>query len=116
MCRAPPAVGACSARTVLSLYGGNTFGCKIDGLRPIGLSPAVVMTFFGRISPLTDQWLTKTIRVGVNVLEPGGLGADVAFAQDIVFITANRDNALSIVLNFDTTHGLAEMAGAIVKL
>ena len=52
----------------------------------------------------------------MNVLETRGLGADVTFAQDIVFITANRDDVLTIVLNFDTTHGLAEMAGPIVKL
>ena len=52
----------------------------------------------------------------MNVLETRGLGADITFAQDIVFITANRDDVLTIVLNFDTTHGLAEMAGPIVKL
>ena len=52
----------------------------------------------------------------MNVLEPRSLGANIAFAQDVVFITANRDDVFSIVLNFDATHGLAEMAGAIVKL
>ena len=116
MCRTSSAVGACSARTVLPLYVSNALGGKINSLRPIDLSPAVVMTFLGWVSPLTDQWLTKPIRVGVNVLEPRGFGADITFAQDIVFVTANRDDVFTIVLNFDTTHGLAEMAGAIVKL
>ena len=54
VCRAPPTVGACSARTVLPLYGGDTLGGKINSLRPISLSPAVVMTFFGRVSPFAD--------------------------------------------------------------
>ena len=52
----------------------------------------------------------------MNVLESRGLWADVAFAQDIVLITANRDDVFTIVFDFNPTHSLAEMAGAIVIL
>ena len=39
----------------------------------------------------------------MNILESRGFGADIAFAQDIVFITANRDDVFTVVLDFDTT-------------
>ena len=115
MCRTSSAVGARSARTVLSLYVSNALGGKINSLRPLDLSPAVVMTFLGWVSP-HGSVAYEADQGRCECLGARGFGADITFAQDIVFVTANRDDVFTIVLNFDTTHGLAEMAGAIVKL
>jgi hypothetical protein len=52
----------------------------------------------------------------VNVLKSRGLRTDIAFAKNVVLITADRNDIFPIMFDFDAAHRLAEMAGSIMKL
>ena len=52
----------------------------------------------------------------MNVLDTGGLGADITLAQYIVVVTAHSDNLLAIVFDLYAAHGFAEVAGSVVEL
>ena len=52
----------------------------------------------------------------MDVLKPGRLGANITLAEHILFVAPNCNDVFTIVLDFDATHRLAEMAGAIMKL
>ena len=74
------------------------------------------MAFFGRVESLPNERLSKTIGIRVNVLKSRGLGTDIAFAKNVVFITADCNDIFPIMFDFDTAHRLAEMARSIMKL
>ena len=50
------------------------------------------------------------------ILQTCGLWTDVALTQDIVFVTANSNDMLSVMLDLNATHGFAQVTGAVVKL
>jgi hypothetical protein len=51
----------------------------------------------------------------VNVLKSRGLRTDIAFAENIVLITADRNDIFPIMFDFYAAHRLAEMADSIMK-
>jgi hypothetical protein len=58
----------------------------------------------------------KSIRVGVHVLQAGGLGANVALAEDVSLIASDREDLLLAVLDGNPTHGFAQGTGSKVGL
>jgi hypothetical protein len=74
------------------------------------------MAFLGRVESLANEWLSKTIGIRVNVLKSRGLRTDIAFAKNVVLITADRNDIFPIMFDLDAAHCLAEMAGSIMKL
>ena len=62
-----------------------------------------------------DQRLAQAIRIFVQRLERGTLRADVAAAERVVVIAADRSDPPALGLDRQPTHRLAERAGAVVR-
>lgn len=52
----------------------------------------------------------------MNILQTSGFRTDISSAQYVVLIATNSKNLLPVMFNFNTTHSLAQVAGAVVKL
>jgi hypothetical protein len=60
--------------------------------------------------------LAEPVRVLMEILERDGLGADVALAERILLIASDGGDATTSGLDAQSAHGLAEVAGAEVRL
>jgi hypothetical protein len=52
----------------------------------------------------------------VDILDAGGLGADIALTEDVIPVPTDGQDLLAIVLNFNAAHGFTQMAGTVMKL
>ena len=90
---------------VLALDSREALGRLGERLVPRDLLPAVGGAPHGA---------AQAVRVRVDVLERGRLRADVAAAEGVLFVAADRDDAVALDLDLDPAHGFAEVAGAVV--
>ena len=58
--------------------------------------------------------LLQPVRVVVQVLERGGLRADVTFAEHVFVVAADREDSFAFDLDFDAAHRFTEVAGPSV--
>ncbi len=60
--------------------------------------------------------VAQAVWVVVQVLQGHGLGADMAFAERVVLVATDGQNLVTAMLDLDTAHGFAEIAGMIMRL
>ena len=79
----------------------------VQGLVPADRHPAIGSAF---------HRMAQAVRVVVQVLQGHGLGADMAFTERVVLVATDGQNLVTSVLDLDTAHGFAEIAGMIMRL
>lgn len=94
-------------RPVSALHRDEALGSFRDGLVPSHLGEAR-----GR----APQGTAQPVRVFVDVLEGHRLRADVAVAQGIGFVSANRQHAVAFGFHDQPADGFAQVAGADMGL
>jgi hypothetical protein len=62
----------------------------------------------------TDQRRPQAVRVLVQLLDPVGLRADEAAAEDVGAVAADRHHVMAVRLDLEPARGLAERAGAVL--
>ena len=93
-----PAVLRANAFEVLSYF--------VKSFVPSDALPTILRTTDGMFEP---------VLIIVNVLQGGGLRADVAATEGIVFVTADVQTLVGPHSDFDPTHSFGEIAVAIVR-
>ena len=94
---------------VPGLYASKTLSHFIQCLRPGNLLPAGGGFF---------QRCAQAVRIVLQILQCGGLWADIAATEGVGFIALNGQNLFRcrIKFNFNAAGGLAQAAGAFMRL